>query len=132
MILADTSVWIDFLNGSKTVQTPLLLQALEDGELLMGDLILVEILQGFSTARQTRLAEAALSQLDCRTLCGSEVAPVAAANYAKLRRAGITLRGTIDVIIATWCILNGVKLLHADRDFAAMERKLGSEAYRGI
>jgi predicted nucleic acid-binding protein len=90
-------------------------------EVVLGDLIAVEILQGLREGSQLRLVEATLRAFRVVPLCGSEIAPKAAANYRTLRRRGITVRGTIDVIIATWCIENGARLLHNDRDFAAME-----------
>jgi predicted nucleic acid-binding protein len=128
MILADTSVWIDLLNGSSTPETALLAAALYKGDVMMGDLILVEILQGMKS--QTRNSRAAFAFLDCVTLCGPGIARLAAENYSSLRRAGVTVRGTIDVIIATWCIENRVPLLETDRDFIAIGKRLGLKRLR--
>lgn len=125
MILVDTSVWIDFFVGRQSAHVDCLKQAASSGQVLIGDLILVELLQGPKHQRDIQRIEQALSQLPVETLCGSAIAPRAAANYRQLRRSGFTPRGTVDVIIATWCIESSVKLLHNDRDFAVMERKLG-------
>lgn len=130
MILADTSVWIDFFQGSDSANTTLLEQAIRRGDVFMGDLILVEILQGLKTRTEERLVSVALTLLDVATLCGPQIAPKAAANYRALRKAGITVRGTIDVIIATWCVENAIPLLHNDRDFEAMEGRLGLVRWR--
>lgn len=91
----------------------------------MGDLILVEILQGLRPGPRFRTIAGILSGIPCQTLCGPGLAPLAAANYRALRTKGITVRGTIGVVIATWCVENGVALLHDDRDFDPMERHLG-------
>ena len=125
MILADTSVWIDFFAGRQSAHVECLKQALLSGQLLLGDLILVELLQGPRLQRDVARLEQAFSDLPVETLCGPVIAPVAAANYRKLRRSGMTPRGTVDVIIATWCIHCEIPLLHNDRDFLAMERELG-------
>ena len=130
MILADTSVWIEFFRDVDSPGTALLEAAVRDDEAFIGDLILVEILQGLRTQRQEKKVAAALAQLESVTLCGPQIAPIAAANYRALRRAGVTIRGTIDVIIATWCIENRVPLLHNDRDFDLMEERLGLVAWK--
>ncbi|PHR22056.1 MAG: VapC toxin family PIN domain ribonuclease [Hoeflea sp.] len=101
MILVDTSVWIDFFAGRASVQVGRLKQAAVSGHLLIGDLILVELLQGPRHQRDVVRLQQAFSGLPVETLCGPAIAPLAAANYRKLRRAGITPRGTVDVIIAT-------------------------------
>ena len=129
-MLADTSIWIDLLRQKETVESVLLQQKLLQGDIIMGDLILVEILNGVGNADEERMALAAFSDLPCETLCGPNIAPIAAANYRKLRQNGITIRGTIDVIIATWCIENGAMLLHNDRDFGMMEEVLGLTRWR--
>lgn len=125
MILVDSSVWIDYLN--RTVTEPVRrLDALIPAEpLLMGDLILCEILQGFRSQAAARLAERSLSRFEAVSLCNPDLAIAAAANYRFLRTRGITIRKTIDVIIGTFCIERGHHLLHSDRDFEPMERLLG-------
>jgi predicted nucleic acid-binding protein len=125
MILADTSVWIDHFAGRPSRSTSILARELAADNVAAGDLIIVEFLQGFRFPKQIREIEEMLSPIKQVTLCGPEIALRAAANYRVLRRAGVTVRGTIDVIIATWCIENRVPLLHNDRDFQVMEQRLG-------
>ena len=125
MILADTSTWIDHLRGAETEAALALDDALSYRRVIMGDLILVEILQGYRSDRIAREVEALLAPLEVMILGGKPVALKAAENYKLLREKGITVRGAIDVIIATWCIMNGVPLIHADRDFTGMEKWLG-------
>ena len=125
MILVDTSAWVEFFHDVDSRRTELLAAAIRAGAALVGDLILVELLQGLRTPTQVRMVADALAGLQNVTLCGPEIAPAAAANYRQLRRAGITIRGTIDVIIATWCIASRVPLLHHDRDFDSIEQPLG-------
>jgi predicted nucleic acid-binding protein len=124
MLLVDTSVWVDYFQAPNSVHAQKFDDVLGKIEVVLGDLIAVEILQGLREGQQLRLVEATLRAFRVIPLCGSEIAPKAAANYRALRKQGITVRGTIDVIIATWCIENDVPVLHNDRDFAAMERAL--------
>lgn len=130
MILADTSVWIDYLASRETKEAARLDVAIDDREIVIGDLILVEVLQGARSDAKLRDAARKLGQLPCVVLCGPSLAPKAAANYRALRQRGITIRGTIDVIIATWCLENGAALLHNDRDFDVLERHLGLSVWR--
>lgn len=125
MILVDSSVWIDFFNGAETRETSLLYEALPRERLLTGDLILAEVLQGFRRDREFRAAQLALESLAFAPMVGREVALASAANYRKLRARGVTVRKTIDVMIATFCALHGHALLHSDRDFTAMAPALG-------
>ncbi len=125
MILADTSVWIDYLRGTATPAAEALDAVLGKEEIVIGDLILVELLQGYRQDREASEIEAILSQLPIVTLCGPDLAVRAAKNYRFLRARGITVRGAIDVIIATWCIAHSARLIAADRDFSAMEKWLG-------
>ncbi len=131
MIAVDTSVWIDYFANRNSEKTELLEQLTGESEIILGDLVLVEVLQGLKTGPQLKLVQAILSPLTIQPLCGPEIAPIAAANYRVLRQNGITIRGTIDVIIATWCIENGAMLLHNDRDFGMMEEVLGLTGWRG-
>ena len=128
MILVDSSVWIDLLNDVVTEQVRRLRALLPTTPLLIGDLILFEVLQGFRIEAQARLVERSLSRFEAVSLIDPELAVKAAANYRFLRRRGITVRKTIAVIIATYCIERGHSLLHSDRDFAPMERLLGLQA----
>ncbi len=125
MTLVDTSVWIDYFNGVATHQTDLLDSYLGMEPLLTGDLILAEVLQGFRSDRDFRRAKAALDALAFEPMVGRDIAIASAQNYRKLRVLGVTVRKTIDVLIATFCIEGGHRLLHADRDFTLMEQPLG-------
>lgn len=125
MILVDSSVWIDFFNGRVTAETDALDRALGREPVLIGDLILTEILQGFRGDGDYRRARALLDTLELRTLGGRQIALAAADNYRTLRRRGVTPRKTIDIIIGTYCLVNGLELLHADRDFDILEKELG-------
>jgi predicted nucleic acid-binding protein len=117
VILVDTSVWIDYFNGNPTWQTDLLDHYLSDEPIVIGDLILTEILQGFRSDRDYNTAKSFLNALPFCQMGGYHVAIQSAQNYRQLRKAGITVRKTIDVIIATFCMLEGLALLHDDRDF---------------
>ena len=125
MTLVDSSVWINQFNQVPDPAVERLRRIIIEGPLLVGDLILCEVLQGFRSEAQARLVERALSQYQLVTLSSPELASKAAANYRLLRRRGITIRKTIDVIIGTFCIERGHALLHSDRDFEPMERFLG-------
>ncbi len=125
MILVDSSVWIDYFNGLATRQTDRLDELLGSDLLLTGDIILAEVLQGFRDDRDFRRAARALDGLEFRAMLGRDIALKSAANYRALRAQGVTVRKTIDMLIATFCIENGHELLHADRDFDPIERHLG-------
>lgn len=125
MILVDSSVWIDYFRGAVNRETDLLDEFLGVEQLLIGDLILAEVLQGFHSARDFKKAAAMLSGLTPVTLGGMDVAVQAARNFRKLRGMGITVRKTIDCVIATRCIESGYRLLHSDRDFDAFAKHLG-------
>src|SRR5579862_997106 len=104
MILVDTSVWVDYFNGVLTPQTDRLDQILGTGRLLTGDLILAELLQGFPRDADYRSARRLLLELPCAELVGRENALAAAEHYRRLRKLGVTVRKTIDVLIGTFCI----------------------------
>ena len=125
MTLVDSSVWIDQFNQVPNPAVERLRALVTEGPLLVGDLILCEVLQGFRSEAQALLVERALSQYQIVALSSPELAVKAAVNYRLLRRRGITIRKTIDVIIGTFCIERGHALLHSDRDFEPMERFLG-------
>lgn len=129
MILVDTSVWIDYLASRGSPKSQVLHASLGSVEFAMGDLILAEVLQGVREGPALRDLEFRLKAFRVLPLCGEAIARAAAANYRHLRSKGITIRGTVDVIIATWCIENDVPLLHNDRDFIAMESELGLKTY---
>ncbi len=130
MVLVDTSVWVDFFNGVDSAAADELDGLLGSGRILMGDLILTETLQGFVRDSDYRRARNLLSDLPYADLGGREVALAAADNYRRMRRRGITVRKTIDVVIGTFCMVNGHELLHSDRDFDSMEQALGLRIYR--
>jgi len=125
MILVDSSVWIDQINQATTMQVRRLHELLPEAPLLIGDLILCEVLQGFRSEAEARLVQRSLSRFEIVSLCSPDLAVRAADNYRVLRRQGITIRKTIDLIIGTFCIEHGHTLLHSDRDFEPMERLLG-------
>ena len=125
MIVVDTSVWIDFLNGKDALHVRRLRAALGTEEIFVGDLMLCEVLQGLDSERDARDVEALLRRFQIVPMAGDAIAVVAARNYRSLRRLGITIRKTIDLLIGTWCIENRVALLHNDSDFRPMVRHLG-------
>lgn len=120
MILVDSSVWIDYFNGIPTWQTDLLDTYLSNVPVVIGDLILTEVLQGFRSNTDYETAKKFLSALPLRQIGGYNVAVQSAQNYRFLRRTGVTVRKTIDIIIATFCIMERLILLHDDRDFDPM------------
>ena len=125
MILVDSSVWIDFLRNRPTPQAEWLDRHLGVESLLVGDLILAEVLQGFKDDKGFAEARRLFGQLEQVALCGAELAVEAARNDRKLRAQGVTVRGTIDAIIATRCLVDDIRLLHSDRDFEPFEKYLG-------
>jgi predicted nucleic acid-binding protein len=124
VIVVDTSVWIEFFNGADTPQARQLIEFVGQRNLLVGDLVMLEILQGFRSDRDAARVEAALSAFEIVAMLSPALAIKAASNYRRLRRAGITVRKTVDLVIGTYCIAYEHHLLHADRDFDAM-RGLG-------
>ncbi len=128
MILADTSVWIDYFNGIATAETDLLDQALAQDVVAMGDLILLEILQGFRSERHYHSAKKHLLALAPFAMLSPALAIRAAENYRMLRKQGITIRKTADAIIATFCIEHRIPLLYSDRDFIPFVEHLGLQS----
>ena len=117
MIIVDTSVWIDYFNGRDTVETDILDAALGRQEVAIGDLIALEILQGFRQDRDYNTAKKYLASLQQYSMLSPSLALKAAENYRKLRKKGLTIRKTPDIIIATFCIEESLPLLYSDRDF---------------
>ncbi len=117
MILVDSSVWIDFFNGTACAETDKLNEILGLEEIVIGDLILAEVLQGFRSDTDYKAAKNALTSLTVHDLLGKDMAIKSANNFRKLRKKGITIRKTADVIIATYCIENKIPLLFSDKDF---------------
>jgi predicted nucleic acid-binding protein len=122
VILVDSSVWIDYFKGRSTPQNGKLDQLLGAEDLAIGDLILVEVLQGFREDREFESARRLLLSLSLVDLCGPDIAIQAARNYRSLRSRGFTIRKTIDCVIATCCIERGYQLLHSDKDFDVFKR----------
>ena len=125
MILVDSSVWIDYFNGATTPQADKLDGLLGREPLAIGDLILTEVLQGFTDDRDFVKARRLLASLTIVQIGGPEIAIVAAQNSRYLRKRGVTVRKTIDTMIATRCIESGYDLLHSDRDFEPFVQHLG-------
>ena len=125
MILVDSSVWIDFFRGTVTPQTERLDALLGSELLVVGDLILAEVLQGFNSERDFNQARKLLTALDVVTLGGPDIAIQAARNFRTLRARGVTIRKTIDTLIATRCIESDYALLFSDRDFEPFVEFLG-------
>ncbi len=125
MIVVDSSVWVAHLRNANhpAVRT---LRAIEDPEdILIGDLILLEVLQGARDERHAAVIEQNLRQFRIEPMLDPDLAVQAAHHYRLMRKRGATVRKTIDVIIGTFCIARGHELLHADRDFEPMAKYLG-------
>jgi len=125
VIVADTSAWIDYFKGVSAPHTDVLDLELSRNRIITGDLIIAEFLQGFKEERDYQEAKHIMDSLEYRDFVGREIALAASQNYRFLRKNGITVRKTIDVIIATFCIENDFELIHNDRDFDGIEEKLG-------
>lgn len=128
MLVADSSVWIDYLRGAQSPSAILLDQELGQSKILIPDLVLAEILRGIPTEQLAKNIQATLLEFEIISIGGTDIAIKAASNYRILRSMGVTVRGTIDLLIATWCIENAIPLLHNDRDFTAMEKHLGLQS----
>ncbi|MBB6503475.1 hypothetical protein F4693_000428 [Sphingomonas endophytica] len=125
MILVDSGVWIDYFGGGRTAQAEWLDAQLSRRRFLIGDLILVEVLQGCRTDRQFETLRTALAKFRSMPIVDADVALQAARNYRALRALGVTIRKTIDTLIATRCIVDGIPLLYSDRDFDPFVAHLG-------
>ena len=125
MIFVDTSVWIDYFNGKVLPETERLHQALGLEDVIIGDLIALEILQGFRQDKDYKAAKEMLNAFTQYTLLGPNAVLACAENYRRLRKKGITIRKTADVIIATFCIDRKIPLLFSDRDFHPFVEHLG-------
>jgi hypothetical protein len=125
MILVDSSVWIDYFRGTATPQAEQLDTFLGSELLAVGDLMLAEVLQGFRNDRDFNQAKRMLMSFDIVTIVDQETAVQAARHFRTLRALGVTVRKTIDTLIATRCIQSGLILLHNDRDFDPFVAHLG-------
>jgi predicted nucleic acid-binding protein len=137
-VLVDSSVWIDHLRGARTRETAMfgallaILDPEQDAEaratLVVGDLILCEVLRGIADARQHAAVRDVMLAFDLVEIGGVDMALRAADHYRALRRLGVTVRKTVDLLIGTWCIAEDCALLHSDRDFDPMRQHLGLRA----
>lgn len=125
MIVADSSVWIAELRGLEPPAVIRLRQAVREDSILVGDLILLEVLQGARNDAHAELLDRSLQRFAVATMLDVDTARQAASNFRKLRERGITIRKTVDLIIGTFCIERGHKLLQLDRDFRPMAEHLG-------
>jgi len=125
MIFVDSSVWIDYFNGKTTPQTDWLDGSLGNTLLIVGDLVLTEVLQGFQNDKDFEIARELLLGMPFMTMGGRKLAIQSALNYRVLRKKGVTVRKTIDVMIGTFCIHYQLPLLHDDRDCEPMVKFLG-------
>ncbi|QOJ28455.1 MAG: PIN domain nuclease [Ignavibacteriales bacterium] len=124
MIFVDSSVWIDYFNGNSNLHTDFLDSLLESGVVCLGDYVLLEVLQGFKEDRAYNTALRALSSFPVYSIGGTKMAIKSAKNFRFLRKQGITIRKTVDVIIATFCIQHNFELLHKDKDYLPFEKYL--------
>jgi predicted nucleic acid-binding protein len=125
MVIVDSSVWIDYFNGRDIPEVAKLDRLLETELLGVGDLILTEVLQGFRQDKDYQTAKRLLTSLTVFEMLGAGIAIKSADNFRDLRKKGITVRKTIDVMIATFCIENGHELLFSDKDFTPFVEHLG-------
>jgi predicted nucleic acid-binding protein len=125
VIVVDSSVWIDFFNGRNAPHVRQLRAVLGIDEIIVGDLMLCEVLQGLDSEPEAQEVEALLRRFVIVPMAGEAIAMTAARHFRTLRRRGITVRKTIDLLIGTWCIANRTPLLHNDGDFRPMARHLG-------
>jgi predicted nucleic acid-binding protein len=125
MILADSSVWIDFFRNKQCFEVDLLIRSVTANRIIVADLVVAEVLQGIDTEREFREVEAGFANFDCIRICDRITAVQAARNYRILRTKGVTVRKTIDTLIATRCIIDGLELLHSDSDFDPFVEHLG-------
>lgn len=125
MIVVDTSVWIALLRDRATQQVERLLSIRDRSQILLTDLVLLELLQGSRDDRHAARIERDLGVFEQVAISSLELAPLAAGHYRRLRMRGITVRKTVDLIIATYCIAHGHHLLHQDRDFEPFAEHCG-------
>jgi predicted nucleic acid-binding protein len=130
VILVDTSVWIDYFRGVVTPEADKLDSLLGVEQLVIGDLILTEVLQGFISDREFNQGRKLMASIPLIPLVGEDIAVQAARNFRKLRTLGVTIRKTIDTLIATSCIEKELSLLYSDRDFDPFVKHLGLRSAR--
>ena len=132
MLVVDSGVWIDFFNAAPSPARATLRRLLAQGEteIIVPDLVLYEVLRGFRHERDYLQAEALMQTMTVEATGGAALARLAAQHYRSLRAAGITVRSSVDVLVAAFCIARGYSLLHADRDFDAFEASRGLRTWR--
>jgi predicted nucleic acid-binding protein len=130
MVVVDTTVWIDYVHGLDTPHTNALDNELLRNQVVTGDLLITEFLQGFRSGKDYEAAKGIMDSLIYYDMLGKYIAIQSAVNFRLLRRNGVTIRKTIDVIIGTFCIEHDFPLLHNDRDFEPMEKYLGLRIYK--
>lgn len=123
--MVDSSVFINFFNNIVNSETYKLDELLKAGEVCIGDYILAEVLQGIRNDNQYRTVRKMMGAFDCFNILNRRLAMRSAENYRLLRKRGVTVRKTVDVIIGTFCIENNLRLLHNDKDFIPLEKYLG-------
>ena len=124
MIVVDSSVWIDYFTGNHSLETEKLDSLLGEELVAIGDLMLVEVLQGFRSDKDFRQARKLLLSLTVVNMLDTAIAIKSAENFRALRKKGITVRKTIDAIIATYCMENKLSLLHSDKDFLPFHKHM--------
>jgi predicted nucleic acid-binding protein len=132
VLVVDSSVWIDYFNGTPNPAREVLRKLLDDGELrlVVPDLVMFEVLRGFRDERDFRQARLLFESLDIEAAGGADLALIAAQHFRSLRAAGFTPRSSIDVLVAAFCIERDYALLHRDRDFDAFEALRGLRGWR--
>jgi predicted nucleic acid-binding protein len=132
VVVADSSVWIDYFNASPNPARDALRGLLHDGDarIVVPDLVLFEVLRGFRDERQQRQARTLMMSLDVEPTGSVELCLQAAQHYRDLRSKGVTVRNGIDVLVATFCIERDYRLLHRDRDFLAFEELRGLRGWK--
>jgi predicted nucleic acid-binding protein len=129
-LVVDSSVWIDLLRGAETERTALLRASFSSRRIVLGDLVYLEVMRGVVDA-SAAVVRQRMELYEMVAISNVAIARQAARNYAFLRARGVTVRRTIDMLIGTFCIANQMPLLHADRDFDALEQHLGLQVWRG-
>ncbi len=124
MIVADSSVWIDNIRQRDTRQVRLL-RSSDQGDIIAGDVVVLEVLRGVGSEREALIQEARFRAYGITPILDPEIAVLAATHFRTLRTLGITIRSSVDLIVATYCLAHGHSLLHSDRDFDHFERHLG-------
>jgi predicted nucleic acid-binding protein len=132
VVVADSSVWIDFFNATPNAARDTLRRLLYEGDtrIVVPDLVLFEVLRGFRHERMLRQAQTLMVSLGVVQACGADLALEAAQHYRDLRKSGITVRSGIDVLVASFCIRHDYLLLHRDRDFQAFEERRGLRGWK--